>query len=107
MISLTDSGDIRKRDSLLIRSNRNSLQRLSILSTNEEAITDMDPRPLSVIEVMEGIVVGQDEVSKDEIQKPAKDPAAYRYYIGGGGKRKFLLFLLIISIFVGVAMFSR
>lgn len=107
MISLTDSGNIRKRDSLLIRSNRNSLQRLSILSATEDEITDMNPRPLSVIEVMEGIVVGQEEVLTDEIPKPAKDPAAYRYYIGGGGRRKFLLFMLIISIFVGVAMFSR
>ncbi|KAK8010251.1 hypothetical protein PG990_009216 [Apiospora arundinis] len=107
VISLTDSGNIRKRDSLLIRSNRNSLQRLSILSATEDEITDMNPRPLSVIEVMEGIVVGQEEVLTDEIPKPAKDPAAYRYYIGGGGRRKFLLFMLIISIFVGVAMFSQ
>ncbi|KAI1333960.1 P-loop containing nucleoside triphosphate hydrolase protein [Xylariaceae sp. FL0016] len=107
VISLTDSGDLRKRDSLLIPGNRTSINRFSILSRNEDEIADMDARPLSTIEIMEGIVVGEDPALADEVQKPAKDPAAYRYYIGGGGKRKFLLFIGVISIFVVGSLYSQ
>ncbi|KAI0124124.1 P-loop containing nucleoside triphosphate hydrolase protein [Xylariales sp. AK1849] len=107
VISLTDSGNVRKRDSLLRADNRTDASRGDDESDGEDGSADVDTGPLNDVEVVEGIVVGQDPTSKDDILAPAKDPAAYRYYIGGGGKRKFLVFIAIIAVFVVGTTFSQ
>jgi hypothetical protein len=101
-------GDIRKRDSLLMPSVRTDIssQVNEKVSSNDDESGDFDSRPLPTVEVVQGVVLGATSAD-DDTHAPAKDPAAYRYYIGGGGKRKFLIFLGIISIFVVGNMVSR
>ncbi|KAK5657870.1 hypothetical protein OQA88_2418 [Cercophora sp. LCS_1] len=131
VISLTDSGDVRKRDSLLasFRQPANSSW-LDIESPGESGdsgresqewatLTATKSPRLSAIELFEGIVVGQHDqpsstvaseaaIREDgEAQASGKDPAAYRYYIGGGGRRKFLVFLVVISLFIGASMVAQ
>jgi hypothetical protein len=109
VISLTDTGNVRKRDSLLRAAGRvdTSISPKSEKGDYSHESADSGARPLSTVEAVQGIVVGATLTDDDDTQAPAKDPAAYRYYIGGGGKRKFLIFLGTISIFVVANMVSR
>ncbi|KAK4185835.1 P-loop containing nucleoside triphosphate hydrolase protein [Podospora australis] len=120
VITLTESGDVRKRDSLLasLKPQRANSSWLDVES-GESGREDQDwrtpkDRPLSTIEIFEGLVVGRDnqhqsspsETGDDDGNAPGKSPVAYRYYIGGGGRRKFLLFLAVISMFIAGSMVS-
>lgn len=155
VVSLTDSGDVRKRDSLLAsfqqqkkqqkeqqenkrqakaQKQKHSKKRASLSWFDDDSpessgldegdqqdwstTDDNEAKRLSTIEVFEGIVVGRSDpqqtlaasaADEDDVEahKAGKDPAAYRYYIGGGGKRKFLVFLGMITMFIGGSLVSR
>ncbi|KAH8196670.1 hypothetical protein TruAng_009167 [Truncatella angustata] len=83
VISLTDSGNIRKRDSLLIASSKANTSWFNDDSGGEDSAVNVDTGALTTMEVVEGIVVGPDSSSNDDSHAPGKNPAAYRYYIGG------------------------
>ncbi|KAF3015958.1 hypothetical protein E8E14_012552 [Neopestalotiopsis sp. 37M] len=112
VITLTDSGDIRRRDSLLAKFRRTNASWLDEESGDEDEYQTPNIRPSSTLEVIGGLVVGRDyqkpsSVTGGGLPAPAKDPAAYRYYIGGGGKRKFLIFLVIIAGFIAASMVGQ
>jgi len=109
VISLTDTGDIRKRDSLLMAAGRMNVPTQENESGDDEN-TLVTARPLSTLEVVQGIVVGampQDSSSSDHDHATATNSAAYRYYVGFAGRRKFLIFLGLCAIFVFGMTFNR
>jgi len=109
VISLTDSGNIRKRDSLLIPAGRmEDAQGYEFGDDDESAV--VGSRPLSTLEVVQGIVIKtmpQNSSSPEDTHATASNSAVYRYYIGFGGRRKFLIFLGLCAIFVFGMTFNR
>lgn len=109
VITLTDTGDIRKRDSLLVPPKLMSIARKS------EFVDEIDnafsgSRPLSIIEIVQSTYMkALPQVSSPPEKTSAKaiNPAVYRYYVGFGGRRMYLLFLQLCAIFVSAMTFSR
>ena len=109
VITLTDTGNIRKRDSLLVPPKPMSNARKS------EFVDEIDnafsgSRPLSIIEIVQSTymkTLPQVSFPPDKTSGKTVNPAVYRYYVGFGGRRRFLLFLLLCAIFVSAMTFSR
>ena len=109
VITLTDSGDIRKRDSLLVLQKRASVGRKSEFGEEIENAF-FGGRPLSAYEVVESIVMYKIPgvmTSPDGSNAKTINPAVYRYFVGFGGRGRFLLFLGLCAVFVFAMTFSR
>ena len=110
VISLTDSGNIRKRDSLLKAVSQSYVsQQISYKDDDEESDGDGEP-PLSTVELVQGLVLGalpKDPASTSNDHAPISDTAVYKYYVGIAGRRRFLIFILMCAIFVAGITFNR
>ncbi|ETS86320.1 hypothetical protein PFICI_00148 [Pestalotiopsis fici W106-1] len=106
VISLTDSGSVRKRDSLLMAVTRtHALQERNFKDQDEDddEIDGFERRPFSTMELVQGLVLGslpKDVASTSNAHAAASDTLVYKYYIGVSGKRNFLIFIIMCIIFV-------
>ena len=109
VISLTDTGNIQKRDSLLM-----AAVKMNFPKGDESEDDDKSPvlgnRPLSTIEVLQEMVLGtvvQNASLPDDTRANTSTTAVYRYYVKFSGRLKFLIFLILCAIFVFGMTFNR
>jgi hypothetical protein len=112
VISLTDTGGIRQRDSLLLLPNpKDDSDNSEDDSGDDDQDAILRDRPLSTLEVVQGITVGslpEGSSSKDKGEcPPTASAGVYRYYMGIAGRRKLLAFVGMCMIFVAGISFNR